>query len=218
MARSALISQLEQRVTPMRRSNLARLRITGAQSHLSLPIGAGEGTLMLPAAELKNLRAVYVSIDPETVRMLQRYIAVYRPVFARLVKADPENEHLFPGASTECKERGKSGGYAPGFGYMSKDKLCLRFRQHMWKYCQLRMDLQVMRHIAGKVILDMDPSAMGLVQEVLGHKRIETTMSYYAQVCKIVAQKNYLQLLDQYERRVMTQVNFRVEADAELKG
>ncbi len=218
MARSAVISQLEQRVTPMRRSNLARLRMTGAQSHLSLPIGAGEGTLILPAAELKNLRAVYVSIDPETVRMLQRYIAVYRPVFARLAKADPENEHLFPGASTERKERGESGGYAPGFGYMSKDKLCLRFRQHMWKYCQLRMDLQVMRHIAGKVILDMDPSAMGLVQEVLGHKRIETTMSYYAQVCKIVAQKNYLQLLDQYERRIMTNVSFRMEIDAELKG
>ncbi|MBB3995865.1 integrase [Sulfitobacter undariae] len=132
---------------------------------------------MLPAAELKNLRAVYVSIDTETVRMLQRYIAVYRPVF----------------------------------GYMSKDKLCLRFRQHMWKYCQLRIDLQVMRHIAGKAILDMGPSAMGLVQEVLGHKRIETTMSYYVQVCKVVAQKNYLQLFYQYERRVMTQVSFRID-------
>ena len=72
-----------------------------------------------------------------------------------------------------------------------------------------------MRHIAGKVILDMDPSAMGLVQEVLGHKRIETTMSYYAEVSKIIAQKNYLQLLDQYTRRVMSHVDFRIEIEQE---
>ncbi|MGY9037461.1 MAG: hypothetical protein ACKVLA_06535 [Rhodobacterales bacterium] len=213
LARSAVIAQLEQRVTPMRRGNLARLRAFGDERHLSLPINAGEGTLILPAAEMKNLRAVFVSIDTETVRMLQRFIAIYRPVFVKNANAHAENEHLFPGASGTRKERGKSGGYAAGFGYMTKENLCRRFREHIWKYCQLRMDLQVMRHIAGKVILDMDPSAMGLVQEVLGHKRIETTMSYYAEVSKIIAQKNYLQLLDQYTRRVMSHVNFRIEIE-----
>lgn len=215
LARSAVIAQLEHRVTPMRRANLARLRAFGDERHLSLPIGAGEGTLILPAAEMKNLRSVYVSIDPETVRMLQRFIAIYRPVFAKNANAHPENEHLFPGAADARKEHGETGGYAAGFGYMTKEKLCQRFREHIWKHCQLRMDLQVMRHIAGKVILDMDPSAMGLVQEVLGHKRIETTMSYYAEVSKIIAQKNYLQLLDQYTRRVVSHVDFRIEIEQE---
>jgi integrase len=218
LARSALIAQLAQRVTPMRRSNLARLRAFGDESHLSLPIGAGEGTLILPGAELKNLRSIHVTIDPETVRMLKRFIAIYRPLFAELAGADPENPHLFPGTGSKRKERGINGGYEKGFGYITNEKLSQRFRQHIWKHCQLRMDLQVMRHIAGKVILDMDPSAMGLVQEVLGHKRIETTQSYYAQVSKIVAQKNYLQLLDQYSRRVMSHVDFRIDLEQQLEG
>jgi len=218
LARSAIIAQVAQRVTPMRRTNLARLRAFGEDTHLSLPIGAGEGTLILPGAELKNLRSIHVTIDPDTVRMLKRFIDVYRPLFVELAGADPENPHLFPGASSERKERGKNGGYAKGFGYITKTKLSQRFRQHLWKHCQLRMDLQVMRHIAGKVILDMDPSAMALVQEVLGHKRIETTQSYYAQVSKIVAQRNYLQLLDQYSRRVMSHVNFRIELEQQMEG
>jgi hypothetical protein len=218
LARSALIAQLAQRVTPMRRSNLARLRAFGDESHLSLPIGAGEGALILPGAELKNLRSIHVTIDPETVRMLKRFIAIYRPLFAELAGADPENPHLFPGAGSKRKERGINGDYEKGFGYITNEKLSQRFRQHIWKHCQLRMDLQVMRHIAGKVILDMDPSAMGLVQEVLGHKRIETTQSYYAQVSKIVAQKNYLQLLDQYSRRVMSHVDFRIDLEQQLEG
>lgn len=211
LARSALLVQLAQRVTPMRRTNLARLRGFGDEGHLSLPIGTGEGTLILPGAELKNLRSIHVSIDPATVKMLKRFIEVYRPLFVDRSGADPENPHLFPGAGSERKEKGEGGEYPEGFGYMTKEKLSQRFREHMWKHCQLRMDLQVMRHIAGKVILDMDPSAMGLVQEVLGHKRIETTQSYYAEVSKIVAQKNYLQLLDQYSRRVMTKVKFDID-------
>jgi hypothetical protein len=218
LARSALIAQLAQRVTPMRRTNLARLRAFGDEAHFSLPIGAGEGTLILPGAELKNLRSIHVTIDPETVRMLKRFIEVYRPLFVEHAGADPENPHLFPGSASERKERGTNGGFAKGFGYMTKTKLSQRFRQHIWKHCMLRMDLQVMRHIAGKVILDMDPSAMGLVQEVLGHKRIETTQSYYAQVSKIVAQKNYLQLLDQYSRRVMSHVDFRIDLEQQLEG
>lgn len=218
LARSALIAQLAQRITPMRRMNLARLRAFGDEAHFSLPIGAGEGTLILPGAELKNLRSVHVTIDPETVRMLKRFLEVYRPLFVAHAAAAPENPHLFPGAGQERKERGEAGGYATGFGYLTKTKLCQRFRQHMWKHCQLRMDLQVMRHIAGKVILDMDPSAMGLVQEVLGHKKIETTQSYYAQVSKIVAQKNYLQLLDQYARRVMSHVDFRIDLEQQLES
>lgn len=216
LARSALIAQLSQRVTPMRRTNFARLRAFGDERHLSLPIGAGEGTLILPAAELKNLRSIHVTIDPETVKMLTRFIDVYRPVFAKTANSDPENPHLFPGAASERKERGENGGYPDGIGYITKEKVSQRFRQHIWKYCQLRMDMQVMRHIAGKVILDMDPSAMGLVQEVLGHKRIETTQSYYAEVSKIVAQQNYLQLLDRYSHRVLSHVDYRIEFEQKL--
>ena len=69
---------------------------------------------------------------------------------------------------------------------------------------QLRIDLHVMRHLAAKVILDQDPSAMALVQEVLGHKKIDTTRAYYAEVCGLVAQSRYLELLDRATRKMAT--------------
>lgn len=65
-AHSALIAQIEQRVCPLRRTNLARLRASGDERHISLPVGDGEGWLSLPAAEMKNLRAVTVRIGSDT--------------------------------------------------------------------------------------------------------------------------------------------------------
>jgi integrase len=79
----------------------------------------------------------------------------------------------------------------------------------MKKYCGLNLCLHVMRHLAGKIILDQDPSAMALVQEILGHKRIKTTQSYYAEVSKIVAQRRYIHLLEVGARKVLANVSFR---------
>jgi len=70
-------------------------------------------------------------LDPETVRMLKRFIAIYRPLFAELAGADPENPHLFPGAGSKRKERGINGGYEKGFGCITNEKLSQRFRQHI---------------------------------------------------------------------------------------
>ena len=78
--------------------------------------------------------------------------------------------------------------------------------------------MHVARHIAAKVILDMDPSAMGLVQEILEHKRIETTRAYYAEVSKLIAQKRYLQLLDKATLRALGKIDFRVEFEKQLGG
>ncbi|PRY74242.1 hypothetical protein CLV80_12019 [Yoonia maritima] len=168
--------------------------------------------------EIAAFEKARLKIDEETTKMIRRFIDVYRPVVLVQSGHDADNEHLFVGSETERKERGESGSYAAGFGYQCKGKLCQRFKKHMAKYCMIDMDFQVMRHIAGKVILDMNPSAMSLVQELLGHKKSETTRSYYAEVCKLVAQKNYLALLDRYTRRVLTNVDFHAEIEDHLKG
>lgn len=217
LARSVLIAQLAQRVSPLRRTNIARLRLDGDDPHLELPQGPGEGMLRLPACEMKNLRAVTVRIDAGTVEMIKNFRDVYRPVCLKYAKADPENEHLFPGAEGWRKEKGKGGDYAPGFGYLTKEKLNSTFSKHMLKYCMLHMDLHVMRHLAGKIILDQDPSAMSLVQEILGHKNIETTRAYYAEVCQLVAQRRYLDLLDRATRRAIAKVSFTIQLEKELK-
>lgn len=79
----------------------------------------------------------------------------------------------------------------------------------MKKYCGLDLCLHVMRHLAGKIILDQDPSAMSLVQELLGHKKLRTTQFYYAEVSKIVAQRRYIHLLERQARQVLATMTFK---------
>lgn len=206
LARSALIARMGQYVAPVRRSNHARYRYDGDDRHLILPEGEGEGTLIIPPNEGKTLREVHVRIDRETVRMLKYYIKHFLPVAQKKAKASADNPHLFPGADGREVE---DGGYAPGRGYITKCKLNTSFKKHLQKYCGLDMCLHVMRHLAGKIILDQDPSAMPLVQEILGHKKPRTTQAYYAEVCKIVAQRRYVHLLERQARQVFATMTFR---------
>ncbi|WP_157968834.1 tyrosine-type recombinase/integrase [Tropicimonas sp. IMCC34011] len=206
LARSALVARVGQYVAPIRRTNLARLRYRGDDRHLMLPESDGEGTLRIPADEGKTLKEIHVRIDRETVRMLKYYIQHFLPVAQKHATAGADNPHLFPGAGGRAVE---GGGYAVGRGYITKSKLNTAFRKHMRKHCGLKMCLHVMRHLAGKIILDQDPSAMSLVQEILGHKRLKTTQAYYAEVSKIVAQRRYIHLLERKARQVLATVTFR---------
>lgn len=207
LARSALVARIGQCVAPLRRNNYVRLRYRGDDPHLHLPSGDGPGWLVIPAIETKTLKQIKVRIDPETVRMIKVYIERFLPIAQAHAKATDDNPHLFPGAGG--KEPG-DGGYSPGTGYLTKVKLNSTFRKHVSKYCGLRMCLHVMRHLAGKVILDQDPSAMALVQALLGHKTIKTTQNYYAEVCGIVAQTRYLHLLETGMRKVYAQHSYKL--------
>jgi hypothetical protein len=206
LARSALIARIAQFVAPIRRTNHARLRHEGPDRHIVLSEGNGEGTLIIPPEEGKTLREVHVRIDTETVRMLKYYIKHFLPVAQKHANAAADNPHLFPGADGAEIE---DGGYAPGHGFHTKSKLNTTFKRHIKKYCGLDLCLHVMRHLAGKIILDQDPSAMSLVQEILGHMKIETTQSYYAEVSGIVAQRRYTHLLERQTRQVLATISFR---------
>ncbi|WP_139199487.1 site-specific integrase [Pseudooceanicola nitratireducens] len=206
LARNALIARMGQYVAPVRRTNHARYRHVGDDRHLILPEGDGEGTLIIPAHEGKTLKEIHVRIDRETVRMLKYYIKHFLPIARRRAKASPDNPHLFPGAGGREIE---NGGYAPGMGYFTRAKLNNSFKKHMKKHCGLDLCLHVMRHLAGKVILDQDPSAMALVKEILGHKRLKTTQSYYAEVSRLIAQRRYIHLLERQSRQVLATVAFK---------
>jgi len=138
--------------------------------------------------------------------MLKYYITHFLRVARKLAKASADNPHLFPGADGH---RIEDGGYALGRGYITRSKLNATFKRHMKKYCGLDLCMHVMRHLAGKIILDQDPSAMALVQEILGHKRLRTTQSYYAEVSKIVAQRRYVHLLERQARQVLATIKFK---------
>ncbi|MFN3613053.1 MAG: hypothetical protein ACK4WC_00630 [Rubrimonas sp.] len=208
LARSALILRIGQFCGPIRRINHARLRAFGDDAHVHLPVGEGHGTLTIPATETKTFRRICVRIDPRTVAMLKVYIEHFLPVVRKAVGAAPDNPHLWPGAAGDAPEEG---GYGPGLGYIDPGKLNARFSQHVWGHCKLRLCLHVMRHLAGKIILDQDPSAMSLVQHLLGHTSIRTTQSYYAEVNQIIAQQRYLHLLDRSMRQALRGMSFSID-------
>lgn len=205
-ARNALILRIAQFVGPLRRMGMVGLRYTGDDPHLILPIGEGPGILHIPAIETKALVEIRVEIDPETVRMLKLYIEKFLPEARRLAKARPENPHLFPGFPVKDNKESR---FPPGLGHVSKAKANNTFRQQLWREFRLDLNLHVLRHLAGKIILDQDPSAMELVRILLGHEKIETTQSYYAEVNAIIAQRRYLHLLQKSQRQVLAKINFK---------
>jgi len=208
LARTALITQLGQCVIPGRRENFCSLRIAGDDPHLTLPAGNGEGMLQIPAAETKTGVGVVVVIDPETVVRLKLYRDRFLPVARKLAGAHPDNPHLFPGACTTAKGRV----YESGCGFVTPSKANTRFRQHLKRWCGVDLNMHVMRHLAAKVILDEDPSAMALVQVMLGHLCITTTESYYAEVSKIIAQRRWQALLSAGARKALSGLRFNIRS------
>ena len=66
-----------------------------------------------------------------------------------------------------------------------------RISARIRKETGLEAHLHLFRHLAGKLILDQDPKAHGLVQRVLGHKHISTTMGFYTGLETARAMQHY---------------------------
>src|SRR3546814_14223506 len=69
----------------------------------------------------------------------------------------------------------------------------------------IEMDLHVNRHLVAKLVLDQDPTAMSLVQEILGHEHEETTRAYYADVNKALVHKKFQGHLEEIEKVLTTE-------------
>jgi len=108
--------------------------------------------------------------------------------------------------------------HPPGMGHMCKTKANNVFRNQLWRHFRIDLNLHVMRHLAGKIILDQDPSAMELVRILLDHRRIKTTQSYYAEVNAIIAQHRYLHLLERSQRSVLAKVNYKIVEDSACRN
>lgn len=204
-ARNAIFIRIAQYVGPLRRSSLVGLRWTGDDPHLLLPTSEGEGTLRIPAIETKTIETIHVQIDRETVWMIKAYIRDFLPTARANAGSSDQNPHLFPGHG------GKR--FAQDMRHITKEKANGTFKKQLRKHCGLEVNLHVMRHIAGKITLDQDPSAMDLVRRLLGHKSIETTQSYYAEVSSLIAQRQYLHLLERSQRAVLAKVHFEIKGE-----
>ncbi len=144
---------------PIRPKNLASLSL---DQHI-LWVGTGKTRkrhLRFSAAEVKNNVDLEFQIPERLDALLSIYLDRYRP----LLIAEP-NLFLFPGEGHGHK---KPGLLSQQIGDLTQKRIGVRVTAHKF------------RAVAGKVLLDQDPMALEVARQVLGHKSVATTVSYYA--------------------------------------
>ena len=156
-AQAALAVRLLSRA-PVRIGNLASIDLDRNIVHLRS--GRHERLhLHFAAAEVKNEVELEFPLDADTQALLQLYLERYRP---RLLRQP--GRWLFPG------ETGHKG---PGL-------LSLQITQLVEAELGVRLRAHQFRHLAGFLYLQCHPGGHEVVRRLLGHKSIETTLTFYA--------------------------------------
>jgi integrase len=176
------------RSMPVRPSNCAKLRSSGPKRNIILPAHhRAEGHIHIDKNEVKNAVDLEILLPPDVVRVIELWLEHGRPEAAKKAGSAPDNPYLFPG---------------PGMTYRSPRELNKVFVARNRRHGGFVLNLHCQRHMAAKAVLDMDPSKMGLVQVLLGHKSIRNTEAYYAQINMIFAQRQFQQILAEHEAQL----------------
>jgi integrase len=156
---------------PVRIQNLASLDL---ERHL---VGVGAGTaktlhLVFPAWEVKNRNSLEFPLVDATLELLDEYLTVWRP----LLVGEPTT-FLFPG---------KNAGRPKGSAALSS-----QIKELVHAYTRLDMPAHRFRHAVGKIFLDRNPGQYEVVRQLLGHKDITTTITFYAGAESASAARHY---------------------------
>jgi integrase len=143
---------------PIRLKNLINLRL---DRHFDTSRAGGKGVvhLVISEVEVKNNEPLEFILPTSAVKLLGSYDKHYLPHIAR-----GEHTWLFPGQNGGSKHRVTLAG-----------QIVTAIRRHT----RLRMTVHAFRHVAAKIYLDRNPGAYALVSRLLGHKSIQTTLSFY---------------------------------------
>lgn len=143
-------------MVPVRLRNLANLQIG-----VHLLFGhRGEITLSIPGNEVKNGVSIEAALPTKTAELIALYVNRYRPLLP-----GSDGIYLFPSRSSVISK--SHCGIRDQIKAAVRDVAGLDFTPHTF------------RHAAGKMVLDDNPGAHGQVQQMLGHKRISTTIGFY---------------------------------------
>ena len=144
---------------PVRIGNLATIEL---DRHLIVVQNEPRAVhLRFPAHEVKNNQDLEFPLPRETIALLDLYLTTYRPLLTRY-----QSSFLFPG---------KYAGRAKHVNALRK-----QIHDTVFKFTALDMPPHRFRHAVGKIFLDRNPGQYGVVQRLLGHKRVETTIAFYA--------------------------------------
>jgi integrase len=131
--------------------------------------------VVIPAHEVKNGQEIRAQLTPMTAAMLRHYVDRYRPLHC--AKPSP---WLFA----------RSDG-----SHWPTTQACTDVKDIVARYLGVDLTPHLMRSLAGKIVLDAHPGAIATVQQLLGHKRLDTTLRFYARLDPQKARAEYQKIL-----------------------
>ena len=170
LAQTAAAIAIEQAV-PLRIGNLARIDM---RKNL---IARGKRVyLVIAEPDTKNGEPIDFELPAGVVEVVAWYIREYRP---HLVRAP--TDALFPGE---------------GSGPKSPEGLGAQIKETVFRFTGLKVNSHLFRHAGAKIFLDQRPGQYEVVRQVLRHRSIETTTSFYAGAETRSAGQHYAAVID----------------------
>ena len=143
--------------------------------------------LTIPPDDVKNDQPLDYELPEAIGRQLREYLETYRP---RLISGE-DGGWLFPGAhSGQHKHQATLSGQLVG---AVQRTVGIRINPHLY------------RHIAGYFYLSHHPGDYETLRRLLGHKSVETTMTFYAEFDGLFARRKYANLLEDMRRDIPQQ-------------
>lgn len=129
-------------------------------------------SLRIEGAEVKNGTPLEVDLGEKVSSLIEVYLTDFR----HLVSMSP-GDALFP-------QRGAAASRMPS-------NLSAELSERIGRETGLKVHAHLFRHLAAKLYLDQRPGDYETVRRLLGHKKLETTMSFYARLTNKAAAQRY---------------------------
>jgi integrase len=137
-------------------------------------------TIEIPKHLVKTRVDLAIPLGQQQSAFLDAYVTHVRP---RLMSdRNGANTRLFPSRHSE------DGHYT---------MLTKRLIDEVHRRAGIRIHPHLYRHIIGWIWLREDPNALPSVQKLLGHKRLETTMTFYAELDETLALQQWADILEE---------------------
>ena len=144
-------------MAPIRMVNLITLRF---EQNLVRPGGQkGNYHLVLPGHETKNAEPLEFQLPEHLTHLIDRYRTNHLPS----IKSEP-NDYLFPNKDNSHK---------------AQATLSQQIKETVYKHTGLHITAHQFRHLAALFYLDAMPGHYESVRQLLGHKNLKTTTSFY---------------------------------------
>ena len=156
---------------PMRLDNLTKLNLNRHIKRINKD-SRSRLFIVIPADEVKNQEMLEFELPEPTVRLFDKYINYYRPLLLK----GAEEGWLFPGQVHGHKHQ-----------VTLRDQLVRVVKKHTG----LQINPHLYRHIAAFFYLQANPGDYETVRRLLGHRSVDTVMTFYAEFDGLAARRLY---------------------------